>query len=78
MAVNWTKNLQKRASDISEEGMYEVLFSIHHPKANDFSKHCCNLFFPRIRQQLTNKMVDDLRCDYQQAITYRDCQIQAI
>ena len=45
--------------------MYELLFSSQQPKAKDFREHCCNMLFPHIRQQLTDKMEND----HQLAIT---------
>ena len=87
--VHWPKGSRKDEYYISEEGMYELLFPSQQPKAKNFRKHCCNVMFPHIRQQLTNKMVDDLRHGHQQAIieiqrehqlavTDRDNQIRAI
>ena len=72
--VDWTKDSQKCHIYINEEGMYELVFSSQQLKSNDFKKHCCNVLFPYVRKQLTEKMVDD----HQQAITDRDNQIQAI
>ena len=57
----------------NEEGMYELLFSSQQPKAKAFRKHCCNVLFPHVRQQLTNKLQEE----HQQAITDHDNQIQA-
>ena len=48
--------------------MYELLFSSQQPKAKEFRKHCCNLMFPHVHQQLTNKMEDN----HQQAIKEKD------
>ena len=36
--------------------MYELLFSSQQPKAKDFRRHRCNVLFPRVRQQLSNKL----------------------
>ena len=66
--VNWPNNSQKYDIYINEEGMYEVVFSSQQPKAKDFRRHCCNVFFPHVRQQLTNKMKED----HQQAIEEKD------
>ena len=44
------------------------------PLAERFRKHCCNVMFPHIRQQLTDKMQED----HQKAIEERDTRIQAI
>ena len=68
--VNWPKDSQKYDIYINEEGMYELLFSSQQPKAKNFRKHCYNVMFPQIRQQLTNKLKED----HQQAIN----QIQAL
>ena len=54
--------------------MYELVFGSQQPKAKEFRKHCCNVMFPHVRQQLTNKMKED----YQQAIEEKDNQIQAL
>ena len=55
--------------------MYDLLFSSQKPKPSqkDFRKHCFNVLFPQIRQQLTNKMKEE----HQQAIEEKDNQIQA-
>ena len=50
--------------------MNGMLFSRQQPKAKDFRKHCCNVMFPHIRQQLTENMVNDLRREHQQAISF--------
>ena len=57
--VNWPIDSQKYDIYINEEGMYEVLFSSQQPKAKGFRKHCCNVMFPHIRQQLTDKLVEE-------------------
>ena len=36
--------------------MYELLFSSQQPKAKDFRRHCCNVLFPHVRQQLSDKL----------------------
>ena len=66
--VDCLKDLQKYDIYINEEGMYELLFSSQQPKTKNFRKHCCNVMFPHIWQPLTNKMVDELRHEHQQAI----------
>ena len=35
--------------------MYELLFSSQQPKAKEFRRHCFNVLFPHIHQQLSNK-----------------------
>ena len=57
--INWPKDSQKYDTYINEEGMYELLFSSQQPKAKDFGRHCCNVLFPHIRQQLTKKMKEE-------------------
>ena len=61
------KDTQKYDIYTNEEGMYELLFSSQQPKAKDFRRHCCNVLFPHVRQQPTNKM----KKDHQQAIEER-------
>ena len=39
--------------------MYELSFSSQQPKTKDFRRHCCNMLFPHVCQQLTNKMKED-------------------
>ena len=69
--VDWLKDLQKYDIYINEEGMYEIVFSSQQPKAKDFRRYCCNVLFPHVRQQLTNKMKEDL----QQANEEKDATI---
>ena len=69
--VDWPKDLQKYDIYINEEGMYEIVFSSQQPKAKDFRRYCCNVLFPHVRQQLTNKMKEDL----QQANEEKDATI---
>ena len=66
--VYWPKGSQKFNIYINEEEMYELLFSIQQPWAKDFRKHCFNVLFPHIRQQLTNKMKEG----YKQAVEEKD------
>ena len=35
--------------------MYELLFSSQQPKAKDFSRHCFNVLFSHVQQQLSDK-----------------------
>ena len=51
--------------------MYELLFLSQQPKAKDFRRHCYNVIFPQIRQQLTNKMKEK----HQQTIEEKDATI---
>ena len=57
--VDWPKDSQKCDIYINEEGMYGIVFSSQQPKTKDFRRHCCNVLFPHVRQQLTNKMKED-------------------
>ena len=66
--VDWSKDSQKYNIYISEEGMYELLFSSQQSKAKDFRKHYCNVLFLHVRQQLTSKMKEG----HHQAIEERD------
>ena len=71
--LEWPKNSQPDDYYISEEGMYKLVFGSQQPKAKDFRKHCFNVLFPHVRQQITNKMKEE----HQQAIEEKDNQIQA-
>ena len=68
LTLGWPKNSQPGEYYISEEGMYELVFGSQQAKAEEFRKHCCNVMFPHIWQQLTNKMKED----HQQAIEQKD------
>ena len=35
--------------------MYETVFSSQQPKTKAFRKHCCNMLFPHVREQLSDK-----------------------
>ena len=50
--VNLPKASQKYNIYANEEGMYYVVFGGQQPKAKAFRKHCYNVIFPQIRQQL--------------------------
>ena len=54
-SLDWSKDSQKYDVYTYEEGMYELLFSSQQPRAKDFRRHCCNLLFPHVRQQLSDK-----------------------
>ena len=69
--VDWPKDSQKYDIYINEEGMYEIVFSSQQPKAKDFRRHYCNVLFPHVQQQLTNKMKED----HQQAIEEKDATV---
>ena len=66
--VNWSKDSRKDDYYISEEGMYKLIFRSQRSKAKNFRKHCCNVMFPHILQQLTSKTEED----YQEAIEEKD------
>ena len=53
--MDWPKDSQKYDIYINEEGMYELLFSSQQPKAKDFRRHCINVLFLHVRQQLSDK-----------------------
>ena len=53
--VDWPKDSQKYDIYTNEEGMYELLFSSQQPKAKDLRRHCFNILFPYVRQQLSDK-----------------------
>ena len=73
-ALEWPKNSHTDKYYISEEGMYELVFGSQQPKAKEFKKHCCNVMFLHVRQQLTNKIQEDNK----KAITGHDNQIQVL
>ena len=81
-SINWPKDLRKDDYYTNEEGMYELLFSSQQPKAKDFRRHCFNVLFPHVRQQLSNKShameIEDLTsCVQALEFTNEACQ-QAI
>ena len=53
--VDWPKDSQKYDIYINEEGIHEIVFSCQQSKAKDFRGHCCNVLFPHVRQQLSDK-----------------------
>ena len=71
--MDWPKDSQKYNIYISEEGMYQIVFSSQQPKTKNFRRHCCNVVFPHFRQQLPTKIQEE----HQQAITGRDKEMQA-
>ena len=70
-SVDWPKDSQNYNIYTNEEGMYELLFSSQQKKAKDFRRHCCNVLFPHVCHQFTNKMKED----HQQAIEEKDTTI---
>ena len=73
--MNWPSDSRKDDYYLNEEGMYEVLFSSQQPLARKLRKHCCNVMFPHIRQQLTDKLLED-RDNRIQAIEYENVGLQ--
>ena len=69
--MDWPKDSRKDDYYINEEGMYEIVFSSQQRKAKDFRRHYCNVLFPHVRQQLTNRMKED----HQKAIEEKDAAI---
>ena len=57
--MDWPKDSRKDDYYISEKGMDEIVFSSQQPKAKDFRRQCCNVLFPHVLQQLTNKMKEE-------------------
>ena len=45
-----------------------MIFSSQQPRAKESRRHCCNVLFSHVRQQLTNKMKED----HQEAIEEKD------
>ena len=70
-SVDWPIDPQKYNIYTNEEEMHEIVFSSKQPKAKEFRRHCCNVLFPHVRQQLTNKMKEG----HQQAIEEKDAAI---
>ena len=54
-SVNWPKGSRKDNYYTNEEGIYELLFSSQQPKAKNFRRHCFNVLFPHVWQQLSDK-----------------------
>ena len=69
--IYWPRDPRKDDYYINEEGVYRLLFLSQHPKAKDFRRHRCNVLFPHVRQQFTNKIKED----HQQAIEEKDASI---
>ena len=73
--LNLPSDSRKDDYYLNEEGMYEVLFGSQQQLARKLRKHCCNVMFPHIRQQLTDKLLED--CDNRiQAIEYENVGLQ--
>ena len=69
--IYWPRDHRKDDYYINKEGMYRLLFLSQHAKAKDFRRHCCNVLFPHVRQQFTNKIKED----HQQAIEEKNASI---
>ena len=69
--MDWPKDSRKDDYYINEERVYELLFSSQQPNVKDFRRHCCNVLFPHVHQQLTNKM----KGEHQQAIEEKDAAL---
>ena len=69
--ISWPKDLQKYNIYINEKGTYELVFSSQEPKTKNFRKHCCNVMFSQIHQQLMNKMKEG----HQQTIEEKDAAL---
>ena len=73
--LNWPSDSRNDDYYLNKEGMYEVLFGSQQPLARKLRKHCCNVMFLHIRQQLTDKLLED-RDDRIQAIEYENVGLQ--
>ena len=72
--MDWSKDSRKDDYYINEEGMYELAFGSQQPKIKNLRKHCCNVMFPQIRQQLANKIKEGHR----QAIEEKDVALELL
>ena len=59
---------------INEEAMYELIFGSQQSNTKNVRKHCCNVVFPQIWQQLANKMKEGHR----QAIEEKDVALSLL
>ena len=69
--VHWLRDSQKLDLYINEKGIHELLLSSQQQKTKDFRNHCCNVLFPHVRQQVTNKM----KGDHQEVIQKKDAAL---
>ena len=69
--MDWPRDSRKGDYYNNEEGVYELLFLSQQPKAKDCRRQCCNVLFPHVWQQLTNKMKEE----HQQAIEEKDAAL---
>ena len=67
--MDWPKDSRKDDCYLNEEGMYEIVFSNQQPKTKDFRRHCFNVLFPHVQQQLSDKLhameIEDLTNRFQ-------------
>ena len=69
--MDWPRDSRKDDYYTNDEGMYKLLFSSQQSKTKDLRRHCCNVLFPHVRQQLTKNM----KKDHQQVIEEMDAAI---
>ena len=69
---DWPRNSQTEEYYISEEGLFELLFTSQQPKAKDFRKYCFNVMFPQIRQQLQQARIEDNNIQHRLVIEEKD------
>ena len=80
--VNWPSDSQRYDLYITEKGLYELVFSSQEPLAKAFRKHCCNVMFPHIQQQMTDRVIEEkeaalaLLNDELQTIQYENVGLQ--
>ena len=79
--ISWPSDFQKYDLYINKEGLYKLLFSSQQPLAKSFRKHCCNVMFPHIRQQMIGRVMEEKEAVLalsNDELTDQDNQIQAI
>ena len=59
ISMNCPKDSKKFDLYINEEGLYELVFSSQQALAKIFRKHCCNVIFPHIQQQLIKESIEE-------------------
>ena len=75
--VTWPSDSQKYDLYINEEGLYKLVFFSQQPLAKEFRKHCCNVMFPHIRQQIIDKVIKEKEAaPHIQAIQYKNVGLQ--
>ena len=55
-SINWPKDSRNDDYCTNEEGMYKLLFPSQQPKTKIFRRHCFDVLFPRVWQQLSDKL----------------------